>query len=207
MVSVLRPWCLEIVALASDSRQIMRGGRHTRENRKEKNERGQERGRKVMCRWSGRVGEREQACRRPTSEQESERGIGSRSSLAHAAAFPSLPWEVAAYPPAADPCSLVKRCNATAAAVLHASPIAHRARRWAPPLCGHAGAPHMQGPVAWLCAACEGRHDLGRPLHLGYFWWLSVGAVERIRLRRSRGSTVSTHWRGGHPVAKGTIMD
>ena len=72
-----------------------------------KTKEGKHEGEKVARRWSGRAGETEQARGRPTSERESKRGIGSRSSLARAAAFPPLPWEVAAYPPAADPCSRV----------------------------------------------------------------------------------------------------
>jgi hypothetical protein len=83
MASALRPWRPKIIALASDSRQIVCGGRHTRENQQEKNERGQAR------RGSGHAGEIEKARGRPTSEQESERGIGSRSSLACALHSPA----------------------------------------------------------------------------------------------------------------------
>jgi len=53
-----------------------------------KTKEGKHEGEKVARRWSGRAGETKQARGRPTSERESKRGIGSRSSLARAAAFP-----------------------------------------------------------------------------------------------------------------------
>ena len=78
MASALRSWCPEIVALASDLRQIMRGGSHMRslcsgwrerESAGKKTKEGKREGEKGTCSGSERTGETQQVRGRPTSER------------------------------------------------------------------------------------------------------------------------------------------